>query len=426
MLAITGIVFAIALLLGMPVAFSLGFSGLAAFVSEGVSLKMLVQRMFTSLDTFPFMAIPLFILSGELMNRSGLVDGLVKFCDMLVGRVVGGLGQVNVLASMFFGGVTGAAVADVCALGRVEIDMMTEAGYDRTFSTAVTAASSIMGPIIPPSIPMVLYAISTGQSIGALLLGGLVPGIVLGLTLMVMVYVISVRRHYPRREKPLTANEVIEGVKSGLASLGMPAIIVGGISFGIVTPTEASALAVLYALIVGGGLMRNLTWKDLKESLVETGITTATVFLVLGTAGIVSYVITTEQVGARLGIYLTALDITPTVFLVVVNLLLLVVGCFLDAGAAIVIFAPILAPLAKSLGINLIHFGVMVVFNLMIGLLTPPVGSVLYVSCRVGNVRFEDLVRELVPFLITCFVALLMITYLPVLTTYMPRLAGFI
>lgn len=423
---ITCAVFCVTLLLGMPVAFSLGFSGLVSFLSEGVSLKMLVQRMFTSLDTFPFMAIPLFILAGELMNRSGLVNGLMRFCDMLVGHLVGGLGQVNVLASMFFGGMTGAAVADVCALGPVEIQMMTEAGYDRQFSTAITVASSIIGPIIPPSIPMVLYAISSGESIGALFLGGMLPGILLGLALMAGVYIISIRRRYPRRKKMVPLKDMVDGLRAGLLSLGMPAIIIGGIALGIVTPTEASALAVLYSLIVGGVVMRGLSLRDLRESLIETGVTTAAVFLVLGAAGIVSYVVTTQQVGAKLGLYLAAINMSPYVFLLVVNVLLLLVGCFLDSGAAIIIFAPILVPLAVSLGIHPIHFGVMMVFNLMIGLLTPPVGAVLYVGCRVGSIGFEELVRELVPFLAICIIALAIVTFVPGLTTYIPRLLGFI
>ena len=422
MLIPLSIFFMLGLFIGIPVAFSLGISSLAALIEGGLPFHLIVQRMYNAINVFPLLAVPMFILAGELMKRSGLVLGLLKLADSIVGHITGGLGHVNVLASMFFGGMTGAAVADTSALGPLEIQMMTESGYDPEFSTALTVASSSIGPIIPPSIPMVLYGVTTGVSIGGLFLGGVIPGVLIGLGLMVGVYIISKIRNYPRREKMLPLVEFIRNLRAGLLAMGIPVIVVGGIIGGIVTPTEASALAVAYALVIGILVMRTLTWRDLYESVVETGITTAVVLMILGAAGAVSYVITAEQLAVKIGYLFVALQVSPYLFLLLINILMLLVGCFLDTGAAIIIFAPILAPIATNLGIHPIHFGVVVVMNLIIGLITPPVGAVLFVGCAVGKTNIETLSRSVMPFLIIEVAVLLLVTYVPALATFIPAM----
>lgn len=421
MLATLSLTFCAAILLGAPVAFALGMAALAAFINGGLPFQIIVQRMYMAMDQFPLLAVPMFILAGEVMARTGLIRGLLRFCDSIVGGITGGLGHVTVLADMFFGGMTGAAVAETSALGPLEIAMMDEAGYDHDYSVALVAAASTMGPIIPPSIPMVIYGIVCSVSIGALFLGGIIPGILIAGGLMAHVYVVSVLRNYPRRTVRLTFREFIGGLRAGLLAMGIPVIVVGGILGGIVTPTEASAIAVAYALAVGI-LQRTLSLKGLYDSILETGSTTAVVFMVLAGAGAVSYLITTQQVAAKLGLYLTAHQMSAGYYLLLVNIVLLIVGCFLDTGAAIIIFAPILAPVAMALGIDPVHFGLVVVLNLVIGLLTPPVGAVLYVACGVGKINLERLVRALWPLILIEIGVLFLITYVPFLVTAIPSM----
>jgi C4-dicarboxylate transporter DctM subunit len=421
MLVTLGLTFCGAILLGAPVAFALGMSALAAFIDGGLPFQIIVQRMYMAIDQFPLLAVPMFILAGELMARTGLVRGLLRFCDSIVGGITGGVGHVTVLAGMFFGGMTGAAVAETSALGPLEIPMMDEAGYDHDYSVALVAAASTMGPIIPPSIPMVIYGIVCSVSIGALFLGGIIPGILIAGGLMAHVYVVSVLRNYPRRTVRLTFREFIGGLRAGLLAMGIPVVVVGGILGGIVTPTEASAIAVAYALAVGI-LQRTLSLKGFYDSILETGSTTAVVFMVLAGAGAVSYLITTQQVAAKLGLYLTSHQMSAGYYLLLVNIVLLIVGCFLDTGAAIIIFAPILAPVAMALGIDPVHFGLVVVLNLVIGLLTPPVGAVLYVACGVGKINLERLVRALWPLLLIEIGVLFLITYVPFLVTAIPSM----
>lgn len=425
MLMTLGLSFLIVLLLGMPVAFALGFGALIAFHHAGIPLQIIAQRFYNAINIFPLLAVPMFVLAGELMRRSGLVRGLLSFADALVGHFTGGLGQVNVLASMFFGGITGAAVADTSALGPLEIEMMTDAGYDKDFSVALTVASSSIGPIIPPSIPMVLYGVTTGVSIGALFLGGVVPGLLVGVGLLIGVYLFAKVRRFPHRDRMLPLREVLRGLRTGLSALGIPVIVIGGIIGGIVTPTEASALAVGYALLVGGVLLRNLSWQDIYDSIVETAITTAVVLMILGSSGAVSYIITNQQVAVQAGAWFSANVVDPWIFLLLINLLLLFVGLFLDTGAAIILFAPIIFPIAQTLGIDPVHFGVVVVFNLVLGLVTPPVGAVLFVGCSIGRIGLERLVRAVLPFFLIEVVVLLLITYVPVLVTFVPSRFGF-
>jgi len=419
MLLTLGLSFCAAILLGAPVAFALGMAALATFLYGGLPFPIIVQRMYMAMDQFPLLAVPMFILAGELMARTGLVKGLLKFCDSIVGGITGGLGHVTVLADMFFGGMTGAAVAETSALGPLEIGMMDEAGYDHDYAVALVAAASTMGPIIPPSIPMVIYGIVCSVSIGALFLGGIIPGMLIAAGLMAHVYITSIIRKYPRRTVRLSFREFASGLRAGLLAMGIPVIVVGGILGGFVTPTEASAIAVAYALAVGIA-QRTLSSRDFYDAILETGSTTAVVFMVLAGAGAVSYLITTQQVAAKLGIYLTSHAMSQGIYLLLVNLILLVVGCFLDTGAAIIIFAPILTPVAMAMGIHPVHFGLVVVLNLVIGLLTPPVGAVLYVACGVGKISLERLVRALWPLILIEIGVLFLITYVPFLVTAIP------
>ena len=420
-LAITTI---ITMLIGIPIAFSLGVSALAAIMAMGdIPLQIVPQKMYAGMDSFPLLCIPFFILAGELMSQGKLTEQLLNFAILLIGRIRGGLALANVLASMFFGGMTGSAIADVSALGSVEIPMMIKAGYGRRFSAAITSASAIIGPVIPPSIPVVVYAISGNVSIGGLFLAGVIPGVLVGLALMIASYVISRKRGYPVRETAVSWAEFWNGFKQVIPALIMPLIIVGGIISGIFTPTEAAAIAVGYSFVIVVLIQRTVKLSQLPGMLIHSGIITAVVMIVAGTATIWGWVVAIEQLPTLLAEALS--HTSPVIFLLLTNLVLLIIGTFMDNIPAIIIFAPTLAPIAARMGIDPLHFGMIVCMNTTIGLITPPLGQVLFIASPIAGIRLEELSKEILVLFIVLVVVLLAVTYIPMTTLWIPRMFGF-
>ena len=378
------------------------------------------------MDSFPLMAIPFFMLAGELMATGGILRGLFRFSDALVGHIRGGLGHVNVVASMFFAGITGSAVADTAALGPMEIGMMTEAGYDVDYSAAITAASATLGPIIPPSIPMVIYAVAAGNvSVAGLFLSGAIPGVLIGVGMMIFNYITSLKRNYPRRQTPIGLKEFLRIFVRAISVLMMPIIIMGGILSGVFTPTEASAVAVGYAFLLGFFVIRELDFKGLVQALLRAGITTGVVLFVVATANIFSWVLATQQVPQLVASLLLSISDNPLVFLLLVNIFLLFVGCFMDTTAALIILVPIFAPIASQFGIHPLHFGLVFSLNLIIGLATPPVGLCLFVVCGISKISLERVSKEIWPFILIEVGVLFLITYVPAIPMALPKLFGY-
>lgn len=420
------LVFLLTLILGFPVAFCLGITSLAALVISDVPLVLMAQRMFTGIDSFPLMAVPFFVLAGELMNRGGTTKRLIDFANVLVGRVPGGLAHTNILASMFFGGISGSAVADAAAMGTVLVPGMTRKGFPAGFSAAVTAASATMGPIIPPSILMVLMGVTTGLSIGGLFAAGIIPGLILGLGMMALSYGMAVRYRFPRESFPLTPGILFREFISAVPALMAPVIILGGILGGVFTPTESAAVAVLYAFILGRFIYRELSFKDLRSIFVESGITTAVLLLIIGMANIFAWVLTSEQIPTRIAAAMTALTDNPYIILMIINLFLIFIGMFLEGGAAIIILAPTLLGVTNALGIDPLHFGLVMVLNIAVGLLTPPLGVCLFVVCGVTRISLGQIIRSVMPFLAVEIVVLLLVTYFPGIILFIPRLLGYV
>lgn len=425
MLGAMGAAFVVTLLIGVPIAFVLGLTGLIGLLVWGkVSLILIPQRMFTGVDSFVLMAVPFFMLAGELMGTSGILSRLLRFADLIVGGMRGGLAQVNIVSSMVFAGVSGSAIADASALGSALIPTMRKQ-YGNDFAAGVCASAAVMGPIIPPSIPMVVYALVANVSVAGLFIAGIVPGIMIGLGMMVIAYVMAVKRKYPWRQERISAAEAWERTWQALPALLMPLIIIGGILFGIVTPTEAGAIAVFYGVIVGFFITRELKWSHFPPALLRSGIATGVVFILVATSNVVSWVITAVQVPELLGQLVRSISDNPLVFLLIVNILLLIVGALIDNIVAMIMLAPILAPIAKSYGVDPLHFGFIFVMNGVLGLLTPPFGMVLFVICAIARMPLLRLSKAVVPFLIWQVVVLLLCTYIPVLVVGLPHFFGY-
>lgn len=426
MLTVMAVAFAISILIGIPIAFALGVASLSSMIAWGkVPLYLIPQRMFTGVDSFILMAIPFFMLSGELMGSSGILQRLLKFADALVGHMRGGLAHVNIVGSMIFAGISGSAVADASALGAICIPAMEEI-YDLEFGASVTAGAATIGPIIPPSIPMIIYATSTsGISIAGLFLCGVIPGIMMGLGMMSIAYYVARKRDYPIRRERLTWREFLWRCWYVLPAIMMPIIVLGGILSGIFTATEAGAISAAYALVVGLFVTRELNLRDIPPALLRAGVTTSVVFVLIATANGVSWLLTTQQVPALISAYLKAISPSPLVFLLVVNLFLLMVGCLMETAAALIMLVPILAPVAATYGIHPLHFGFVVVMNLVIGLLTPPVGAVLFVVCGMTDLPLERLMRGVWPHLVWQLVVLALVTYFSELALWIPRMLGY-
>jgi tripartite ATP-independent transporter DctM subunit len=427
MTAIIAVIFFGLLLMGMPVGFVLGVTSLMAIIELGLPnlMSIIPSRFYSGCDLFPLMAMPLFILAGEVMNKTDITHRLINFSTTLIGHIRGGLGHANILASVFFAGITGSAVADTAAIGTMLIPAMEKAGYDRKFSAAITAASSCIGPIIPPSSVMVIYGAFMGVSIAGLFAAGLIPGLLMAPGLMALTYRTAKRENYPREEKRAGFRELlVSGKRSSLALL-MPIIILGGILTGFFTPTEAGAVAVIYGVFVGFFVYRNLKTKDLWPILAKMSHTTSIVFLILASAAILSWLLAAEQIPQKAADLVLSVTTNKYLILLFMNLLLLFVGCFMDQTAALLILGPVLAPLSNQIGVHPLHFGMIMCLNLVIGLTTPPLGACLFSCCSIAGITVEDIAKSIWPMILYLLVILLLVTYVPAVSMMLPVLLGF-
>ncbi|WP_424929814.1 TRAP transporter large permease [Amaricoccus tamworthensis] len=416
------VMLAVMLVIGMPVAVALAGSSAIFIIFNGSPPPMVVaHRMINGVDSFPLLAVPFFILAGNLMNTAGITERIFNFALAIVGWMRGGLGHVNIGASVIFAGMSGAAVADAGGLGAIEIKAMRDANYDPKFAVGVTAASSTIGPIIPPSLPMVIYGVVAGASIGQLFVAGFVPGLLMAASLMVLVAIIA-RRRGLGRDQTFYWSVLWSTFQRAFLSLLTPVIIVGGILSGAFTPTEAAVAACAWALFLGLVVYRTLSIPRFLRVSFDTIETTAVVLLVVGSAAIFAWILTSNRVPEQFATGLLAVSDRPWVILLLINLILLAVGCFMETVAAITIMVPVLLPIAVTLGIDPVHFGVIMVLNLMLGLLTPPVGMVLYVLARVAKIPFEQCVVGTVPFLVPLVIVLLLVTFIPSITMFLPTL----
>ncbi len=421
-------VFLILLFIGVPISFSIGISTLATMllsIKAAPAMTTVAQRMATGLDSFALLAIPFFILSGLLMNRGGIARRLIDFAKVLVGRLPGGLAFVNIMAAMFFGAISGSAVAAAAAIGGFMVPMMREEGYDAEFSAAVNITSSTTGLIIPPSNILIVYSLASGGvSIGALFVAGYIPGILVGLSLMVVAGVIAVRKGYPTASPKGLKHAVLKFLDA-VPSLFLVVLVIGGIVAGYFTATEASAIAVLYTFILSVLIYREVSWHELPKILLDSASTTAIVMLLIGTSMGMSWIFSYENIPQTVSTTLLSLSANPVIILLIINLLLLLVGTFMDMTPAVLIFTPIFLPVVMQLGVNPIHFGIIMVLNLSIGLCTPPVGSVLFVGCAIAKIPIARVIRPLLPLFLAMLVALLLVTFLPWLSLWLPRLFGY-
>lgn len=412
---------------GIPVGFATAAAAVVGvFLLNGNPMQIIPQTIFAGMNYFPLVAVPFFILAGELMNTGGITERIVHFASLLVGRLPAGLAHTNILTAMFFGGVTGSAAADAAAVGGVLIPAMEKEGYPKDFTAGLTACSTIMGPIIPPSIMMVIYGSTVGVSIGALFAGGVIPGVLIAFSLMITVLIMDRVLKLPRRKVKVPFSEAVVVIKEALLPLMMPVIIMGGILGGIFTPTEAGAVAVLYALVVGFFVLKTLKVSQLIPMLRTTAIVTSTVLFILGAAGILGWVFTVLRVQFAMAALFTSISDSPIVFLLLVNIALLLIGTFMDSGAGIILFAPILAPIAAQMGIDPVHFGLIMVINLTLGQATPPLGMTLFISCGISKLSLEKVSRAVIPFLTAEFLVLIIISYLPQVTLWIPRLMHYV
>ena len=409
------------LVLGAPVAVALGVASLFFISTSGMPNLVVLHNMVNGINSFPLIAVPFFILAGHLMNTSGITSKIFAFARATVGWMYGGLGHVNVGASVIFAGMSGAATADAGGLGNIEIRAMREAGYDTEFSVGITAASSTIGPIIPPSLPLVVYGVVADTSIGQLFAAGIIPGMVMALALMAMVAILSRIRNYPRDDR-FSLSNFLRSFVDAILPLFTPVIIVGGILSGIFTPTEAAIAAVAYSLFLGVIVYRTLDLRRILRVSMDTIETTASVMLIVAASAIFAWILTANQVAQLFASELLGFTENPTAILLVIMLIVLVVGCFMETIAAITILTPVLLPVAVSIGVDPVHFGIILILNLMIGLLTPPVGMVLYVLSKVADVPFERCVVATAPFIIPLLIVLLLLTFIPGLSMWLPTL----
>jgi len=413
-----------ALSVGTPVAFAIMLASFVYFItSADVPSTIFVQRLAAGLDSFPLLAVPFFVLTGTAMSRGGIAARLFGLADSLVGHMQGGLGQVNVLQSLFIGGMCGSSNADAAIDSKTIVPIMVRHNYGRGFSSAVTAASSIIATIIPPGLALVIYGLMADASIGRMFIGGIIPGILMAGALMVVVTVVSRRRGYGGlRQHRLPWREVLAYARKSFWALMMPVLLIGGLRIGVFTPTELGAVAALYALLVGVVIYKEIKWSEIPSVLIEASLSTAVIMLILAAASSLSYVITWENIPQTIIQNLLALSRNPYAILLLINFALLVMGTMFEATSLLVILTPILAPMMQQLGVDLVHFGIVLVINLCIGSITPPVGTVLYTVCSITGSPVSDFTRNLIPFFIALVVVLLITTYVPAVVLFLPNL----
>lgn len=414
------------LLLGVPVAFSMGLAAILGFWLGGAwpSVALIAQRTYFGVNSFVLLAVPFYIFTGLLMNAGGMTDRILEFAKLLVGRFRGGLAFVNIIDSMIFAGMSGSSVADAGGFGAVDIELMTRGGYDRDFAAALTAAASAVGPVIPPSIPFVIYGAMTGVSVGALFLGGILPGTLMGVVMLIAVYLIALKRSYPRWSHTYTVQECVSILANGLVAFGCIFLIIGGLLGGVFTPTEAGVAACAYALIVTGVLYRRLNRRLLTNVLWDTVRSSAKILFLIGVANAYTYALNLLRVPDALTRYLSPLAASPVLLLLVINGLLLILGCFMETISIMLLVVPILLPLVLRAGISPVHFGVMLTLNLMIGQLTPPFGILLYAVATTSKAPLGRILPQLWPFILALLVTLILVTYIPGISLWIPRVVG--
>ena len=418
------IVSVVLLVVGCPIYASFLGGALAYFLLNGkIAMTMLPQRMVVAMDSFTFLAIPFFMLAGQIMNRGGITKRIFHFADTLVGRFRGGLGYVNILSSFIFAGMSGSALADIGGLGVVEMQAMKEAGYEEDFSIGVTAASSTIGPIVPPSLPFVQYSLFSNTSLGSLFLAGFTPGIALVITLSVMTYLVATKKKYPKGER-YPAKEIMRAFSKSFWALLSPIILMSSIWGGFVTPTEAAFLCIIYSLLVGCFIYKDIKFQDIKIIVREAFDAIAPILPIVMVACVFGFIFNYEGMNKKVATFFMGITESKYVFLLIVNIFLILVGMVLDSSASLVVLVPILAPIAAMYGINLTHFGVIFCMNIMIGLLTPPVGTSLYLLTKVMHRSFKEIVHAVSPWLIPLFVALFICTYWEGFVMFLPRMFG--
>lgn len=421
MIVLLIVVFVICLILRFPIAFSLGLSCLVYVIFKGIPLIILPMKMYSGIDVFILLSIPGFILSGNLMNHGGLTEKIIAFCNHLMGHVRGGLALANVGASMLFAGISGTAVSDTASIGSVMIPAMKKEGYDTGFSCAVTASSSTVGPIIPPSVPMIIAATLSGLSVGKLFLAGAIPGFLLGVGLMMVVYVISVKKKYPKHPRS-TFKQIAHGFIDTFWAILMTFIIIFGIVGGVFTPTEASIIAVIYALFIGVFIYKKLSWKNLPVIILDSMKTSASLMILVGFANLFGWILITERLPQLISSEILGFTTNKYLVLLFINILLIFIGTFMETIAALLILFPILMKVAVTVDVDPIHFAVIAVLNLMIGLTTPPVGVCLFVASSIGKISISEVSKASFPFLIVSLIVLTLVTLFPQISLFLPGL----
>lgn len=413
-------------LMGLPIGLTMMMASIIYLGLSGQDMSIAAEQVLNGLNgSYVLLAVPLFIFSAGLMNAGSLTDRLLRFCNLLVGRFRGGLGHVNVVQSVIFAGMSGSAIADAAGSGKVQIDMMTKNGaYPASYAAALTAVTAVIGPIIPPSIPMVLYALVADASIGFLFLGGVIPGLLMALTQMGINSWMAHRHDFPISER-VPLREFPRLTLEAIPALLMPVILLGGIYGGVMTPTEAAAVAAAYAYLIAAVFYRSLTLRQTYTAVVESARSTAAIGMLIAGALAFNYVITSENIPVTVRVLLAGWDMSPAQFLLVVNLILLVLGCLLEGSTILLVVVPVLVPTAQALGIDMVHFGVVVVVNIMIGLITPPYGLLLFIVAKISDTPLSAVVRDTVPFMLAMIAALLLITYVPELVLWLPRQMGY-
>ena len=415
------------LAIGVPVAFALGLSTVTALVlSDAYPMLVLLKETFTGVDSFPLMAVPFFILAAELMSGGSLTEVLLKFAGQFVGHKRGGLGYTNVVSLTFFSGISGSALADAAGPGSMLIRMMDKAGYGRSYAAALTASTAIVGPIIPPSIIMIIYALADDNvSVGALFIAGLIPGVLIAAAMCLVNFYISKQRNYKGDGELPTGAEMLTTTWKALPAILLPVLILGGMRAGWFTPTEASVVAVFYALICGKYVYRTLEWKAVPNILSRSALLTASVLLIIGTSASFAWILTIEGMPQTVAGWISSMNLSVWGFLIVINIFLLIFGIFIEPLPGVMVLVPILAPVAAKLGIDPIHFAMVVIYNLTLGMITPPVGGLLFVTSNVSKVPLSELTRELKPFLWAHGVVLVLLTFVPALSNWLPHAMGF-
>jgi len=418
------IIFFVFLAMGIPVAFSIGLSSLfcTVFFQNSLPLNFLISKFYAGIDVFVFLAIPFFVLAGQLMNEGGLTKYIIDFSSKLVGHLRGGLAHVNILASMLFAGVSGSCIADSSGIGSILIPPMLKHGYDKDFAIAVTASSSTIGPIIPPSIQMVIYSSYAGVSIGRMFLGGTLPGVLIGFSLMVLSYIICLKRGYDEKSKRATFKEIVNSFKKSILVLFIPIILIGGIISGVFTATEAGCAAVVYALFISLVVLKSIKFRNLVNILVDSAVTTATVLIIIGFANIFGQLLVRDLFQIKIYNFFSLFFSSPYIFIFMVLLFLLVMGCFIDGSVLIILFAQPLSSIAiTKFGFDPIQFGVVFVMISLIGAITPPVGTLLFVNCSIAKTDLMEASHLILPFVLVLFAVCLLCAYIPFLVTYIPN-----